>query len=177
MADELGELIVKLYRTGEHSSAAKPLWKRVQAILAERGVEAKRADTILRKKDVDALAHLLGDLALGLAGGKTAVKTDPVPTIPEPTTNEASDTTDLKQAEQDRALLKRAMKAFRKRVKLTNLDEVSKLGHGPMSSGRRSDIVAIQPPDGYGKEVWEQLVKEKRLVSAGNGFYRLPESG
>ena len=45
--------------------------------------------------------------------------------------------------------LKRALKAFKKRLKLTRLDEESKVGVGPMSGGRPSSIVAITPPNQY----------------------------
>ena len=41
--------------------------------------------------------------------------------------------------------LKRALKAFKKRLKLTQLDEDSRLGHSPLT-GARSRIVSIQPP-------------------------------
>ena len=44
--------------------------------------------------------------------------------------------------------LKHAMKAFRKRLKLTRLDEESKLGRvgNPMSGGKKSGVIAIMPP-------------------------------
>ena len=49
--------------------------------------------------------------------------------------------------------LKLALKAFRKRLKLTRLDDESRLGYGPMTSGGKSGVVAITPPnqfsDGY----------------------------
>ena len=40
--------------------------------------------------------------------------------------------------EQDREVLRRAMKAFRKSLKVTRLDAESSIGGGPMSSGRNS---------------------------------------
>ena len=70
-------------------------------------------------------------------------------------------------------VLKTALKAFRKRIKLTRLDAESDLGVGPMSSGRTSGIVAISPPDQYPREVWEELVKQGRLKHAGHGLYEL----
>jgi len=45
--------------------------------------------------------------------------------------------------------LKRAFKAFKKRLKLTRLDHESSLGVGPLSGGRPSGIVAITPPNQY----------------------------
>jgi hypothetical protein len=69
--------------------------------------------------------------------------------------------------------LKQALKAFKKRLKLTRLDEESGLGGGPLSSGRGSGIVAIQPPNQYPREVWEKLVEQGKLRRAGSGTYEL----
>jgi len=56
--------------------------------------------------------------------------------------------------------LKGALKAFKKRLKLTQLDAESKIAGGPLTSGRGSGIVAIMPPIEYPPEVWEELAKE-----------------
>ena len=45
--------------------------------------------------------------------------------------------------------LKKALKAFKKRLKLTRLDEESSLGGGPFSKGGGSGIFAIQAPREY----------------------------
>ncbi|MFT5051940.1 MAG: hypothetical protein ACI8QZ_003371 [Chlamydiales bacterium] len=74
----------------------------------------------------------------------------------------------------DRDVLKRAMKAFRKRLKVTVLDAESSIGGGPMSSGQRSTIVAVRPPDRYPRSVWDELVRQARLVDASKGMYELP---
>ena len=71
--------------------------------------------------------------------------------------------------------LKKAMKAFRKRLKLTRLDEESKIGPNPLSSGKRSSVVAIMPPHQYPKEVWDELVRQGKLKDAAQGFYELVE--
>ncbi len=67
--------------------------------------------------------------------------------------------------------LKRAMKAFRKRLKLTRLDEDSKLGHDPLTKGDRSTIVGVKPPEQYPQEVWDALAELGRLRSIGHGLY------
>ena len=36
-------------------------------------------------------------------------------------------------------------------------------------------IVGIQPPDQFPNAVWEELVRQGRLKSAGRGFYQLAE--
>jgi hypothetical protein len=73
--------------------------------------------------------------------------------------------------------LRRALKAFKKRLKLTRLDDESRLGVGPMSSGSKGGIVAIRPPDQYPKAVWEALVEEGKLRRAGQGLYELAKPG
>ena len=75
---------------------------------------------------------------------------------------------------QDREVLSRAMKAFRKSLKVTRLDAESSIGGGPMSSGRHSNIAGMRPPERYPREVWEELARQKRLVSAGHGIFELP---
>ena len=68
-------------------------------------------------------------------------------------------------AKHDREVLKRALKAFRKRLKVVRLDSESSVGVGPMSSGRQSSIVGVRPPDQYPQEVWDELARQKRLVA------------
>jgi hypothetical protein len=71
----------------------------------------------------------------------------------------------------DPAVLKSAFNAFKKRWKLTVLDEESRVGRGPMSSGQKSTIAGIAPPDQFPTEVWEELVKQGKLKRAGKGLY------
>ncbi|MDA1280938.1 MAG: hypothetical protein O3B95_13045 [Chloroflexi bacterium] len=72
--------------------------------------------------------------------------------------------------------LKRAFKAFKKRLKTTRLDDESRLGHGPMSAGGGSGVVAITPPDQFSKAVWEELVQQGKLKHATHGMYELVTS-
>jgi hypothetical protein len=76
--------------------------------------------------------------------------------------------------EHDREVLKRALKAFRKRLKITLLDAETSLSGGPMSSGRHSSIVAITPPERYPRATWDELVRQGRLRDAKRGMYELP---
>lgn len=71
--------------------------------------------------------------------------------------------------------LKRALKAFKKRLKLTRLDEDSRLGHGPLSGTGKSQIIAIPPPNGFALEIWQELVAQGHLRSSGYGLYELVE--
>jgi hypothetical protein len=81
--------------------------------------------------------------------------------------------TDAPQNPPTPEVLKAALKAFKKRLKLTQLDDSSRLGHGPMSSGLRSTIAGITPPDQYPREVWEELARQGKLRNAGHGMYSL----
>ncbi len=56
--------------------------------------------------------------------------------------------------------LKRALKAFKKRLKLARLDEESGLAR---SGGKKSGIVGITPPNGFPAEIWEELVAKGKL--------------
>jgi hypothetical protein len=80
------------------------------------------------------------------------------------------------QAEQASSIapevLKSAMKAFKKRLKLTALDEDSSLGRGPFSSGAKG-VYAIQPPNQFPREVWEELCRLGKLRDSGHGMYEL----
>ena len=69
--------------------------------------------------------------------------------------------------------LRKALKAFKKRLKMTQLDDDSRLGHGPMSSGPGEKIVSIQAPAGFGREIWEELADKGYLKRDVSGFYEL----
>ena len=68
--------------------------------------------------------------------------------------------------------LKRALKAFKKRLKITQREEDSQLGRGPLT-GAKSQITAIQPPPGFSREIWEELRDKGFLKNDGGGFYQL----
>src|SRR5262245_55682449 len=74
----------------------------------------------------------------------------------------------------DREVLQRAMKAFRKSLKVTRLDAESSIGGGPMSAGRHSTILGIRPPERYPREVWDELARTGRLIAGKHGLYELP---
>jgi hypothetical protein len=71
--------------------------------------------------------------------------------------------------------LKAAFKAFKKRLKLTRLDEESRIAGGPLSKGGHSGIVAISPPHQFPQIVWDKLVEQGKLKRAGGGMYELIE--
>ena len=68
--------------------------------------------------------------------------------------------------------LKRAFKAFKKRLKLTRLDDESRLGRSPLTGGG-TGIESIIPPREFPPEVWDELVKRGQLSRDADGFYRV----
>ncbi|MDX2117138.1 MAG: hypothetical protein SFY96_03035 [Planctomycetota bacterium] len=71
--------------------------------------------------------------------------------------------------------LKRAMHAFKKRLKLTKLDQESRLGAGrQLTSGKKSDVQGIIPPNDFPAALWRELANRKQLKDMGGGFYGLP---
>ena len=63
----------------------------------------------------------------------------------------------------------RAFKAFKKRLKLTQLDDESGLSRG----SKTSRIVGMTPPAGFPSQVWEELVSLGKLKREGHGMYSL----
>jgi len=74
---------------------------------------------------------------------------------------------------QDQEVLRRAMKAFEKSLRTTQLADESGLGGRGFSSGRESGIVGIQPPSRFTREVWNELVRQGRLRGGRSGVYEL----
>ena len=70
---------------------------------------------------------------------------------------------------------KRAMKALRKRLKVTRLDDESRLGGDAMTKGERSRILAVKPPQQYPPEVWQALEELGRVKHIGQGLYEVVE--
>jgi len=68
--------------------------------------------------------------------------------------------------------LKSAMNAFKKRLKLTALDDDSRLGRGPLSGGS-TGVFAIKPPSQFPQEVWDELCRMGKLRYSGHGLYEL----
>lgn len=65
--------------------------------------------------------------------------------------------------------LKRAYKAFKKRLKLARLDDESGLSMG----SKTSRISGITPPGGHPPGIWDELVTQGRLKREGGGIYSL----
>ncbi len=72
----------------------------------------------------------------------------------------------------DPEILKQAMTAFKKRLKLTILNDESRLGGGrPTTGGKKSEVSGIQPPSQFPRAVWQELAKQGKIKDLGGGFY------
>jgi hypothetical protein len=69
-------------------------------------------------------------------------------------------------------VLKSALKAFKKRLKLTALDDDSRLGRGALSGGP-TGVFAIKPPSQFPQQVWDELYRQGKLRDSGHGLYEL----
>jgi hypothetical protein len=189
----LSEAVSEIY-LAEGNKPAK-LWEKVKGILSRVASEDPRVAEIVAKKDIEGLARLVNELNLGLkekrgaappTSGAHALRGDhlgepnqaaapasraasaPLPSsVPSPPAS-PSDPLDPEN-------LKRAMKAFRKRLKLTRLDDESRLGRSPMSGGKQSQVAAIMAPREFPKPVWDELVRQGKLRTHDGVFYELVE--
>lgn len=75
--------------------------------------------------------------------------------------------------EWDRAVLKRALKAYRKRLKLARLDDESSASRNPLSKGESSSITGVIPPEQYDREIWDMLIAQGKLRDVGHGLLEL----
>lgn len=186
---KLSEIVSDLY-LAEGSKASK-LWESAKTALGKLvSPDDAQAVKVLAERNIAGLAKLVSDLNAGaktaargkdtpsgsLAAGPSNLETksDPKSPTPASTPIEAVAATPA-SAGPSPEQLKSALKAFRKRLKLTRLDEESKLGRtgNPMSGGKKSAVVAIMAPREYPQPVWDELVRQGKLKRSGGGFYEL----
>lgn len=194
---KLSEIVSDLYLA--QGGQATKLWNSARQALAKLAPEDDpHVQKVLSVRSVAGLAKLVTELSATAKNAPRELSTTPpaddlddvisemsVPIAPQrvaPAPVVATQPADsasppLPAAPPTSEELKHAMKAFRKRLKLMILDEESKLGRtgNPMSGGRKSQIRAIMPPREHSKQVWDELVKQGKLKSAGGSFYELVE--
>ena len=128
-------------------------WELALRLISRFPVDQKTAAEAVRLKDFAALDGLIASLERPKAKAAPA-ETGPVEVTPE---------------------MREAMKAFRKRLKLTRLDDESRLGNRQMTGGHASEIDAIIPPSEFAAGVWKSLARAGVLRDMGQGFYMLVE--
>jgi hypothetical protein len=189
MAQKLGELVSELYLCADPAKAQR-LWDSARTALRNMGVPPSRIETLMTKRSAEALAEVVNEVALGgsakaartehgapVASGASAGPAAPAALVPPAGPGQAPAQTPPGQTPAPVAIapetLKSAMKAFRRRLKLTRLDEESQLTRRALTSGQASAVAAIIPPHEFPKAVWEELARQGKLKYTGGGFYAL----
>ncbi len=133
-----------------------PEWGVMQRLLAKAGAESSTIARAVATRDLELIDRLIAKIR------DPELDIDP----PEAPTGETPEIPE--------DVLRDAMRAYRKRVKLTRLDHESKLARSPLSSGKDADFDAIIPPNQFPPEVWRALADRGELESTGQGFYKVP---
>ena len=137
----------------DHSPGAE--WGKVQMSLLKAKADPSVVAKIIMNRDLEGLKALQAHLRDPSIPLGTEEPTQELPEIPSET-------------------LRDAMRAFRKRMKLTKLDHESQLGRSPLTGGKEAEFESILPPHQYPSEVWKTLAANGELESCGGGFYKLP---
>jgi hypothetical protein len=123
-------------------------WKQVYALLGKTDVPKNTVDNVVAGRYLDRLTQLVADLE-----SPPTADDEPGP---------------------DPEVCQAAMRAFKRRIKLTRLDQESSINNkNPLTGGQSSGIDSIRPPDGFDADVWKALVKQGLLRDTGKGFYAL----
>lgn len=174
----LNELMELVQRIGELSSTdAGSTWGAVHKLLLKLKTDPSLVARLIASRDYPGLLALARELGGGEDDNTSGAEVDPPAAAAlHPTGESGTDPVSKEHGHTvDQETMRRAMKAFRKRLKLTRLDHESKLGVGPLSGGRRHEVDAILPPREFPAEVWQALVAVGELRDAGRGFYELAD--
>jgi hypothetical protein len=145
-------------------------WELVKGLLSRMPADPAEVKRVCDAKDIEgyeAVVTKLEALDAQQRGGK------PAPGKPNGTAGNNAPAPAPPVTPEMSHKMEAAMKAFRKRLKLTRLGEESKLGGRQLTSGRKSQVDAILPPHEFADDVWKALVASGKLLNAGQGFYQL----
>lgn len=141
-------------------------WDLVRGLLARMPVDHAAAKRACDARDADAYEALvvrLEALDAEQRGGAPAADSGP----PASARPEQQPTPELAHQ------MERALRAFRKRLKVTRLADESSLAGRRLTSGKKSGVDAMLPPHEFPDEVWRALAAAGKLVHTGQGFYAL----
>ena len=125
-------------------------WRQAYNLLKKTSAAGNHLDNVVGSRDVTELAAVIDGLRVGTSAQPAAA----TPAI-------------------DEAILKAAMKAFRRRLKFDQLDEDSKIDmRDPMSKGA-TKVTAIEPPREWGPEVWDELARRGAIRRVGKALYEM----
>ncbi|MGQ0628272.1 MAG: hypothetical protein ACT4PL_09275 [Phycisphaerales bacterium] len=184
MVQRLQEIISDLALESDKGKQAS-LWKSAGMTLAKTSYDPMKAARVVADRNVELLAKVVAELlnkaavAKATGPGPAAPNARPGPAAPlAPAASAAAATArtmtmNIAVAEPTADDLKSALRAFKKRLKVTRLDAESGLSSRALTGGKKSNIVAITPPNDFARPVWEALVKDGKLKHAGSGLYEL----
>jgi len=126
-------------------------WKQVYRLLQKTELPPDHVTGVVGMRDVAGLTELLDRLRN--------------PEAPPPSGDDVP----------DQETCKRALRAFRKRLALSRLDDQSRIGgHGPLTQGSDSRVsTAIIAPSEWPDAVWQELVRQGKLRYLGRRLYEL----
>jgi hypothetical protein len=168
---ELDAALAKLESTDP--AAAGPHWGAMHKLLLKAKVDPQALMRIVGARDVAELKRAVArakgeevpEAAAGEGTGSGAASTDAAASA-----SGAAHAPDI-----ELPVLQDALRMFRKRLKLMQLDADSKIGHGPMSGTGQHRIQSMVPPRDFPIAVWEALARMGKLRREGDGFYSLIE--
>ena len=199
-SNKLSEIVSELWLAEDKKTQTK-LWGKAQVALMRMGVDATQVSSVVGKRDMEGLAKLVAQADAGTA--KKAMPGTVEREAPAHKGASPSDGGEVKamgarsmsdqpggkrtiaQMRDEKAAasgfdsleepnLKRALKAFRRKLKNYKRDDESRLGAKFVTAGRSSGISAITPPREYPMAVWNKLVESGRLKKGGSGTFELP---
>ena len=164
---KLDELMTAIRGCGDPRRATDE-WRQVYRLLQKTELPPGRVTHVVGMRDVAGLAALIDQVRAPAAAAPAAGPAAAGPAAAGlAAAGPAAATPDAPSPE----ACKKAIRAFRKRLSLTILDEESKLGHGPLSKGADAKITAIVPPGQWPESVWQELVRQGKLRYIGHGLY------
>jgi len=151
IVSKLEELLAAIGKYDDPRRASSE-WKQVYKLLQKTDIRPGRITSMVGMRDVAGLGETIEQLSAPEA--EAAGADGDVP---------------------DSETCKKALKAFRKRVAVTRLDDDSTLGRSPLSKGASKGPLAISPPIEWPAQVWRELARQGKLRDVGGGFYELPK--
>lgn len=179
---KLGELVSDIAVCTDAKKLGE-LWQRVHKALQKSPADPLKASRIVAERNTEALAKLVGELSTMKPTGSppsAGMGSRPVAPMLVASAAAAEDAKEPVEAVAKAAppgtftpeLLAKAMGAFKKRLKLTQLEQDSKLGRSPLSAGK-SKVTAITPPREFPRAVWDELFAQGKVRPVGGGMFEL----
>lgn len=161
------------------------LWRSAHTLLKKTTADPMKVGRVIAERNVASLVAML-DSGIGeqhrVPGGARSMTAPPPPVhsanvsaaveaaLGGPATL-APRTPQVAQPVTDAELVS-ALKAFKRRLKMTQLDSDSKLTNRALTGGSHT-VTAITPPNTFSTAVWEKLAQQGKIKRSGQGLYAL----